>query len=327
VPVIFSHSPLDSVFFRASALALTVLALGCGLAVAAEPLPESAPVPSQQEAARAHAEMLEETGNFVGAAKIWESLTRQSLDPMLLLYADSAWKRAFAAGLSEDICRPFRFSEWLRKQKRLSDAQRLEVLELEHDQLKDFPERVHCVLPAEKPRVPLLLGNLGIPEPLRAWGSPADDRQKHRSGRGAGITLLALTPALALTSVVSGLYSLGLWNMLLRVREDFDAQGVDIPTPVVHAIEESYATSDALQMISVGTGIAAGASLVVGTGLLIRSRRLQRSAPRAPGAPKTSERGQNARAHSQPKPKPKPKPTLAPLLGPQGAGITLGGRF
>ena len=88
------------------------------------------------DALQAEAQQLEDEGQFSLAAERWEAVTRSTLDPMALLFADSAWSRAFAAdGDVAHLCAGVELGQWLLEQPSLDATAREEIAEIHAAQL------------------------------------------------------------------------------------------------------------------------------------------------------------------------------------------------
>jgi len=252
------------------------------------------------------AKRLEAAGEYEAAAASWATLARASLDPMALLYADSAWARAYADdGEPSHLCAALDLSAWLLDQPTVDAGVRGDIMEIRESQLAAMPADLHC--PAAGREVPLLIERPRSPgtgttsaSPERSNAAPDEDGSVRRSGTPAlvgGKAALAVGSLLGITSVVNGGITLQAIADLKAARDRHIAAGTE-PSQIERAEkQEVYARGKTTEAIAIATGTAAAVALGVGAALLIRGRRAQRAA------------------------------TIAPVVGPQNAGIALGGRF
>jgi len=281
-------------------------ALALGLGLGSRSVSATPAEPITEQATRDAATQLEADGEYEAAAEQWAALARSTLDPMALLYADSAWTRAFAAdGNTSHLCAGLGLSAELLAEPTLDEAVRAEILEIRESQLAAIPAELSCRRSVST--VPLFLE----PPPSSPGDDSSTDVKSNTSGDNAnpqgdrghrslvgGRVTLAVGSVLGMTSVVSGAIALQAIVDLKSVRDQHLAEGTQ-PSLNEREIKEAvYRRGQTAELLAITTGAAAVVTLAVGAGLLIRGRRIR-----------------------------KRETAVAPLIGPRSAGIALGGRF
>lgn len=280
----------------------SVVVLGMGpRAAAASPAVVSADDGELQDSAR----QLEAAGEYEAAAASWAKIARVSLDPMALLYADSAWARAFADdGEPSHLCAALDLSSWLLDQPSVTAGVREDILEIRESQLAAMPADLRC--PEAAREVPLLVGrppsatatSSSFPQPSKAPDEDEAARGTKNPAIRGGTAVLAVGSLLGITSVIGGGITLQAVAELNAARVRHIAAGTGPSETERAKKEEVYGRGKTAEAVAIATGTAAAVALGVGAALLIRGRRrAQREA------------------------------TLVPVVGPQNAGIAIGGRF
>jgi len=256
---------------------------------------------------RDSAKQLEAAGEYEAAAASWAKVARVSLDPMALLYADSAWARAFADdGEPSHLCAALDLSSWLLDQPTVTADVRGDVLEIRESQLAAMPADLRC--PEATRKVPLLVGrppspsatatSSSFPQPSKAPDEDGAARGTKNPAIRGGKAALAVGSLLGITSVIGGGITLQAVADLSAARDRHIAAGTEPSETERAEKEEVYGRGKTAEAVAIATGTAAAVALGVGAALLIRGRRrAQREA------------------------------TLVPVVGPQNAGIAIGGRF
>lgn len=266
------------------------------------------------DALQAEARQLESEGQFSLAAERWEAVTRSTLDPMALLFADSAWSRAFAAdGDVAHLCAGVELSRWLLEQPGLDTTAREEIAEIHAAQLEAATSAGDCASLERRRDVPLLMdpvqrSSAPPPRPIPHesndnYNAAGADHAEPQGATGrplriAGSTALIAGSLLGSASIVAGVETLRASNEFAHAHDRHVAAGTRPSDAEYASNQELYERGRVAQTIAIATGASATVALSVGVALLVRGRRLRDR-----------------------------RLSVTPSAGPRTAGLTLGGRF
>ncbi len=274
-----------------------------GLALAS--VPASAAV---DDAEWRSAQLLEDAGAYASAAERWSELARRELDPMTLLFADSAWARAYAAdGEIRHLCASLELSGWFLERSSLDLEVRAEVEEIHEQRRAATAAAGGCpqgpVGGLSGAKTPMLGVPSSPPEKTTAASVVADDASRSPSaGRRlqvGGAVMLTTGSLLAVGAMAGGALTIQASGELAAARDRHIAAGTQ-PTQAEHeAKAATYRRGETAQQVAIGLGTAAAVALGVGAILVVRGKgRARKSVAR-----------------------------LGPAFGPHGVGLNLGGRF
>jgi len=285
--------------------------IGPSALMLASGLASAAPVEAEDAEWRA-AKHLEDVGEYESAAERWSELARSSLDPMTLLFADSAWARAYAEdGELRHLCASVELSGWFLERSSLDPETRAEVEEFHEQRLSATVAAGGCpaaeveVEGQKRSKTPLLGAPPSSREPgASARRTPDDDDVSRAPSPGHGLrtggaVMLTTGSLLAVGAITGGALTIQASAEIAAARDRHVAAGTQ-PSQAEHdAKAVTYRRGESAEQVAIGLGTAAVVALGVGAILVVRGK----------------GRGRKSLT------------TLGPTLGPHGAGLNLGGRF